>query len=286
MSVFGVKKLQVQNVYCDPYMLDSSSKSNGGWLHAKKQLNAHHQTHPTEDGIGDQGQVWWVGYKCIVNVKTDLTYPEPVFLRNSNLWIPKNGQLVWATGESTVVACPRTSVINIAGVPSAVQVATSYTIRSQQTRLADLLGSDTQAALYVNSANYLARGHSTPDADGIFRTWQWATYFYVNVVPQWQRVNAGNWLAVERITRNIADRLQHDVVVYTGSFDILTLPHVNGTQVPITLSTGGITVPKWTWKIIKSPSTNAAIAFITNNDQYRTAITASELLCSDICSQY
>uniref|UniRef100_A0A182JT78 DNA/RNA non-specific endonuclease domain-containing protein n=1 Tax=Anopheles christyi TaxID=43041 RepID=A0A182JT78_9DIPT len=327
--------------------------------------------------------------QCSINVKTDLTFPEPVFLKNSNLWIPKNGQLTWAFGESSVVACPKSNVVNIlletalitcvggstfllngspinasgivcakvvtgdhqltsegcenggtlrnigfdvpgigfvrhfsvcynsqtasaiytkhviygdsiadsivesyrpsfkvSGVPSSVLVDTSYTIKSQQTRLADLLGSSAQAAKYVNSTNYLARGHMTPDADGIFRTWQWDTYFYVNVAPQWQKVNGGNWLTVEKIARNIADRLQRDVLVYTGTFDILTLPHTNGTQIPITLSANGITVPKWTWKIIKSLSSDAAIAFITNNDPYRTSIASSELLCSDICDQY
>ncbi|XP_052895833.1 uncharacterized protein LOC128303020 [Anopheles moucheti] len=327
--------------------------------------------------------------QCTINVKTDLTFPEPVFLKNGNLWIPSSGQLVWAIGESNVVACPKNNVVNtlldkalitcvggstfllnglpvnvssivctkavtgdhqstsegcgnggtirnigfdvsgigfvkhfsvcynaqtasaiytkhtingdsisasivesyrpsfkVTGVPSTVLVDTSYTIKSQQTRLAELLGSSTQAAKFVNTVSYLARGHMTPDADGIFRTWQWDTYFYVNVAPQWQKVNAGNWLIVEKIARNIADRLQNDVTVYTGTFDTLTLPHANGTQVPITLSANGITVPKWTWKVIKSPSANAAIAFVTSNDPYRTSIAPGELLCSDICREY
>uniref|UniRef100_A0A182RXG3 DNA/RNA non-specific endonuclease domain-containing protein n=1 Tax=Anopheles funestus TaxID=62324 RepID=A0A182RXG3_ANOFN len=327
--------------------------------------------------------------QCTINVKTDLTFPEPVFLKNGNLWIPTNGQLSWSIGESNFVACPKNNVVNtlldkalitcvagstfllngfpvnissivcskavtgdhqstnegcgnggtirnigfdvsgigfvnhftvcyngqtasaiytkhtingdsisssivesyrpsfkVAGVPSSVLVDTSYTIKSQQTRLAQLLGSATQAAKYVNSASYLARGHMTPDADGIFRTWQWDTYFYVNVAPQWQKVNGGNWLTIEKTARTIADRLQTDVTVYTGTFDILTLPHANGTQVPITLNVNGITVPKWTWKVIKSPGTKAAIAFITSNDPYRTTIEPSELLCADICRDY
>ncbi|XP_050074967.1 uncharacterized protein LOC126562491 [Anopheles maculipalpis] len=327
--------------------------------------------------------------QCTINVKTDLTFPEPVFLKNNNLWVPKNGQLTWALGESNIVACPRSNVINtlldnalitcvggttfllnglpvnvssivctkpvtgdhqltstgcgnggtirnigfdvlgvgfvkhfsvcynaqtasviytkhtvngdsiadsivesyrpsfkVTGVPSSVLVDSSYTIKSQQTRLAELLGSSTQAAKFVNTASYLARGHMTPDADGIFRTWQWDTYFYVNVAPQFQKVNGGNWLTIEKIVRNTADRLQSDVLVYTGTFDVLTLPHANGTQIPITLSANGIIAPKWTWKIIKAPSTDSAIAFVTNNDPYRTSILPSEVLCSDICQQY
>ncbi|KFB43467.1 AGAP004760-PA-like protein [Anopheles sinensis] len=126
----------------------------------------------------------------------------------------------------------------------------------------------------------------TPDADGIFRTWQWATYFYVNAAPQWQKVNAGNWLTIEKNARTIADRLQQDIIVYTGTHGILTLPHINGTQVPITLSPNGITVPKWSWKIIMSPLSNAAIAFVTSNDPYRTSMQSDEFICPDICRQY
>uniref|UniRef100_A0A182NNC4 DNA/RNA non-specific endonuclease domain-containing protein n=1 Tax=Anopheles dirus TaxID=7168 RepID=A0A182NNC4_9DIPT len=326
---------------------------------------------------------------CTINVKYDLNFPEPVFLKNNDLWIPSHGQLVWAPAESNMIACPKGSisttlldtalltcvsgstfllnglptnissivctkvvtgdyqptneacenagtirnigfdvssvgfvkhfsvcynsqtastvytkhVINgdsiydsivesyrpsfkVIGVPTSVLVDTSYTIKSQQTRLTELLGSSTQAAKYVNSMTYLARGHMTPDADGIFRTWQWDTYFYVNVAPQWQKVNGGNWLIVEKAVRNVADRLQRDILVYTGTSGSLTLPHANGTEVPITLNANGITVPKWTWKIVKSASADAAIAIITNNDPYRTSIQYSDLLCNDICRLY
>uniref|UniRef100_A0AAG5D1L9 DNA/RNA non-specific endonuclease domain-containing protein n=1 Tax=Anopheles atroparvus TaxID=41427 RepID=A0AAG5D1L9_ANOAO len=326
--------------------------------------------------------------QCTITIKTDLSYPEPIFIRNNNLWEPQQGQLKWVATESNVIACPRASIANtltdtalltcvsdstyllngipvnissvkcskvvtgdhqftnqecgdlaterqigfevsgigfiklfticyktetasvlytrhtivgdsifgsivesyrpsfkVAGVPSNVPVDSAYTIKSQQARLTELLGSSAQAAKYVNSLSYLARGHMTPDADGIFRTWQWATYFYVNVVPQWQKVNSGNWLIVEKYARTIADRLQEDITIYTGTYGILTLPHTNGTLVPITLIASGIIVPKWTWKIIKSPRTNSAIVFISSNDPYRTSMQSEEFLCPDVCRQ-
>jgi len=62
---------------------------------------------------------------------------------------------------------------------------------------------------------------------------------------------------------------------------ILTLPHVNGQEVEITLETAGIQAPKWYWKIIKSPATDSAIAFVNLNNPFATTVTP---LCTDICA--
>lgn len=175
----------------------------------------------------------------------------------------------------------------VAGAASHVSPATSYTQEAQTQRLAELLGSEEQAKKFIQGGSYyLARGHLAPDADGIYRSWQWATFFYVNVAPQWQIVNAGNWLVVENLARAKAAQLGEDVTVYDGVHDILRLAHVDGTPVPITLEPGGIRAPKWYWKIITSPAKRAGIAFVTSNDPFRTEMPVGEMLCVDVCEQY
>lgn len=74
--------------------------------------------------------------------------------------------------------------------------------------------------------------------------------------------------------------------MYDGVHDIMSLPHVDGQLVPITLEAGGIRAPKWYWKIIVSPITSAGIAFVTNNDPFRTNIAVDEFLCEDVCAKY
>lgn len=67
----------------------------------------------------------------------------------------------------------------------------------------------------------------------------------------------------------------------------MTLPHVNGNQVEITLEAGGnIEVPKWFWKVIKSTATNSAIVLVGLNNPFATSLPANERLCTDICSSY
>lgn len=153
------------------------------------------------------------------------------------------------------------------------------------TRLTELLGSATLAEKYLSTNSYLARGHLAPDGDGIFRSWAFTTYFYTNVAPEWQVVNAGNWLRVENAARSKASKLKSDLTIFTGTYGVLTLPDVNNNQVEITLESGGnIEVPKWFWKIIQNKSTNEGIALITLNNPFVTSIGASERLCTDICT--
>lgn len=170
------------------------------------------------------------------------------------------------------------------GTPSHVSPASSYTQNNQFYRFESLLGSKEQARKYINANSYLARGHLSPAGDGIFRSWQFATFFYINAAPQWQVVNAGNWVRVENAARSKASSSQSDLVIFTGTAEVLKLPHLDGREILISLEgQGNIEVPKWFWKIIKNPSTNLGIALITLNNPFVSSV---DVLCSDICSSY
>ncbi len=52
----------------------------------------------------------------------------------------------------------------------------------------------------------LARGHLAPDAAFIYDAFQEATYYFINVAPQFQAFNNGNWKALEMKTRAYGDK--------------------------------------------------------------------------------
>lgn len=48
---------------------------------------------------------------------------------------------------------------------------------------------------------FFAKGHLTPNADFQLESWRDVTFMFVNVQPQWQEINGGNWEQVEQATR-------------------------------------------------------------------------------------
>lgn len=65
----------------------------------------------------------------------------------------------------------------------------------QNKTIARTVGSETLAVKYFNQKKnfFLARGHLAPDGDFIDAASQDATYYYLNMAPQWQSFNGGNW---------------------------------------------------------------------------------------------
>ena len=57
------------------------------------------------------------------------------------------------------------------------------------------------------SSDWFAKGHLSPDAAFIYDFEQEATYFFINVDPQFQSFNNGNWKAAEAETRKLASKL-------------------------------------------------------------------------------
>ena len=171
----------------------------------------------------------------------------------------------------------RPSNFKTSEIPEHISIKTTYTKSNQLKRLESLIGDKKLAQKYM-TATFLSRGHLTPDADGVFISWQMATYYYVNVVPQWQSINNGNWKIIEGAVRRKAGQLKTDCLIFTGTHDVLVLNNI-----PITLHENGIQVPLWTWKIIKVPSKNSGIAFVTLNNPFQTFKPTP--LCKNICKE-
>jgi DNA/RNA endonuclease G (NUC1) len=178
------------------------------------------------------------------------------------------------TIKSAMKASQRPSSFKTTEVPSNIAAATSFTKASQQKRFTEIFGSAEKAEEYLNKT-YLARGHLAPDGDMIFVSWQWSTYYYINVVPQWQSINNGNWKHVESAVRSKAASLKNNVVVFTGAFDVLKIGNKK-----ISLEPDGLDVPKWSWKVAIDASSGKGIAFVTYNNPFAASVSD---LCDDIC---
>ena len=57
--------------------------------------------------------------------------------------------------------------------------------------------------------NFFAKGHLAPGAAFIYKLEKAATYYFINVAPQFQSFNGRNWADVEKATRNVARRCTH-----------------------------------------------------------------------------
>lgn len=91
------------------------------------------------------------------------------------------------------------------------EVDRKYTRKNQQETFAKLLKSKSLARRYVRNDNlyFLARGHLTPKADFLYGSEQVSSYHYVNVAPQWQIFNSGNWAKLENDVREFLLRNRH-----------------------------------------------------------------------------
>ena len=80
---------------------------------------------------------------------------------------------------------------------------------------------DLYLSLCVVRKNIIARTkYYTRQGDLLYTDWQEASYMYSNVVPQWQRINNGNWRTVEEAVRSAARRRGVTFQVFTGTIGV------------------------------------------------------------------
>lgn len=173
-----------------------------------------------------------------------------------------------------------------------VDVDTAYTRNSQQFVVGDLLGSSSLGSQYISSSSdyFLSRGHLAAKADFVFGVNQRATFWYINVAPQWQTFNGANWNTLEMNVRSFADANLLDLQVYTGTYGVTTLPNVNGVETELYLGVDSnnnkvIPVPKLYWKLVIDEASNSGVVFLGVNNPYIDNPGSDYFICTDVCSQ-
>ena len=172
-----------------------------------------------------------------------------------------------------------------------MSVNSLYTQITQRETISGLLGSTHLGNKYINpKSNYfLTRGHLSAKADYVYGSQQRATFHFVNVSPQWQTFNGGNWVALESSVQLYAGKKKLDLVVYTGTYGVATLPNVNGTETELYLyvdsnNNKAIPVPKFFWKAVYDPKSQAGVVFVGINNPYVSNPQGDYLICTDVCS--
>ncbi|XP_011207542.2 uncharacterized protein LOC105229141 [Bactrocera dorsalis] len=143
-----------------------------------------------------------------------------------------------------------------------------YRSSKQIKALKRILGKD--VSIYVTAKNYLSRGHLVAKADLIFSGQQKSTFYYVNVVPQWQSFNAGNWSRIEDGVRQFAHDSNSTLLCWTGTWGVCTLPDVNNIQQELYLGDKNnvIRVPKLFYRIVIDAESRKGITFVGVNNPY------------------
>ena len=165
-----------------------------------------------------------------------------------------------------------------------------YSRNTQRNTVATLLGSSALAAKYIEETSdvFMARGHLAAKADFIFGSQQKATFFFVNVAPQWQKFNAINWAAAEDASRHLAGNRNINLEVYTGTWGVTGLKDASNTFRDIYLYVSGTTrkipVPKLYYKILLNKADNSGVVLIGVNNPHLTLdeIKKDYVICTDV----
>jgi len=136
-----------------------------------------------------------------------------------------------------------------------------YTKRNQRKSIKKQLGTffaegQEVISLDPSSNNYLAKGHLTPDASMVYDFEQKATYYFINVAPQFQAFNNGNWKYLEHKARKLAELTGQKMTVYQGTQDILAYEDTSSQEQELYIEytrkkkTTSVPIPLFFWKVI------------------------------------
>ncbi|XP_065226767.1 uncharacterized protein LOC135850008 isoform X2 [Planococcus citri] len=171
-------------------------------------------------------------------------------------------------------------------------VSEVYTVHYQHDWFAKLLKSQKKADEYIKNdgQHFLSRGHLTAKADMVYGSEQSATFHYINVAPQWQSFNGGNWNRVEESVRKEIQKKDKRYRVVTGTHGIATLPDVNNNEQELYLYEDEnknplLKVPKLFWKLVYDMNQDQGVVIIGVNNPYLKKIPSDYIICKNICNK-
>ncbi|ALC44359.1 CG14118, partial [Drosophila busckii] len=164
-----------------------------------------------------------------------------------------------------------------------------YKQKTQNITVSEILGMDASPYFDISKNVYLARGHLSAKTDFVFGAAQQATFFFVNVAPQWQTFNAGNWERIEDSVRKFVATENITVDCYTGTWGVSRLPDFEGTPRELYLdfdenNNGLIPVPMLYFRVIIARETREGIVLIGVNNPHASLadIQKDYIICEDI----
>ncbi|KAF6197960.1 hypothetical protein GE061_007703 [Apolygus lucorum] len=155
-----------------------------------------------------------------------------------------------------------------------------YKQANELNALAQAIGSSEAREIFDEKKDkFFSKGHLSPNADFLLETWRDVTFLFVNVQPQWQQVNGGNWNEVEVANRYNAAATGKKYEVITGAPGNLAPKSKN---VYLDYSSQKMPVPSTYTKLIREVESNKCIAMVSTNFPESKV----QPKCKDICSAY
>ncbi|XP_017080163.1 uncharacterized protein LOC108113960 [Drosophila eugracilis] len=141
----------------------------------------------------------------------------------------------------------------------------------------------------VKSGLFLARGHLAAKADLIYASQQRSSFNYMNVAPQWQSFNGGQWAVLEDSTRRYVSSSGISASVYTGIYGEMKVAGSKSLHMTTDANNNGVmAVPQLFYRVlIDNGNSTRGIALLGVNNPYATLaqIHESYIICDPVEDQ-
>uniref|UniRef100_A0A1B6CX44 DNA/RNA non-specific endonuclease/pyrophosphatase/phosphodiesterase domain-containing protein n=1 Tax=Clastoptera arizonana TaxID=38151 RepID=A0A1B6CX44_9HEMI len=138
----------------------------------------------------------------------------------------------------------------------------------------------------MTSKTFLSRGHLASAKDFLMGAWQSSSYIYINLIPQWQSINTGHWYKLEKAIRRLANLLQDDFIIVTGTHGVMSGINYNKEKTNLYLDPERkiLPVPETLWKIVVNPINSSCIVFLMSNNPFEE--NPPNHLCDNVCDKF